>query len=318
MTSRHAAHVWLFWIMCLIWGSTWIPIKIGVQAMSPLLFAASRSCAAGAILLLVAWLRGMAVAAARSDLRTVVVAAVLANSVTYALLFWGIGLTDTGLSAVVNLSLTPVALLAIGALMREERITWTKSLAMLIGVAGLALLFSDKLRLDVPAIEIYGLSAVALAAISFAGGMVVARRLTARYSAIVTSGWLLLLGGLILGTAAIATGTARIDELSGLAHAPVLLSWLFLVLFSSVIAQTVFLRLSEAWVPSLAGLYAFVSPVIAVIAGIWLMNERLSPTAAVGMVLLLSTTVIALRLRNDHNASLQCRDRTKADVTRPC
>jgi len=266
----------------------------------------------------VAWSRGMAIAPARGDVRAVALAAVLANSVTYALLFWGIGLTDTGLSAVVNLSLTPIALLAIGALMREERITWAKSMVMLIGAAGLALLFSDKVRLNVPAIEIYGLSAVSLAAISFAGGMVVARHLTARYSAIVTSGWLLLLGGIILGTTAIATGAARIDELSGLARLPVLLSWLFLVLISSVIAQTVFLRLSEAWEPSLAGHYAFVSPVIAVIAGTWLMNERLSHTAAVGMVLLLSTTVIALRLRHDHNVSLQRLDRTKAEVTRPC
>jgi drug/metabolite transporter (DMT)-like permease len=286
---------WYFWIMCLIWGMTWIPIKIGVQNMSPAMFAALRSSAAGAILLGIACVRGTRTLPALGDLPAIAAAAVLANTITYALLFWGIRHTDTGLSAVVNLSLTPVALLAIAVLVREEAISAPKMLAMLLGAGGLVLLFFEKLRLDVPPAEVYGVCAVALAALTFAGGTVVARRLTAVYSATVMSGWILLLGGLVLGAAATASGIRPLDELSKLTRTPVLGSWLYLVLFGSVIGHTIFLKLSCAWTPSLAGLYAFVSPAIAVAAGVVLMDERLSVTSAAGVALLLLTTVLALR-----------------------
>ena len=99
MTSKHL----LFAVMSTIWGLTWIAIKTGVDATPPFVFAAARLLAAGCVLLVLARFRGVSLSIAGSRGR-VVAAAILVNTLTYGLLFWGMQYIPSGLS----LGLEPV------------------------------------------------------------------------------------------------------------------------------------------------------------------------------------------------------------------
>jgi drug/metabolite transporter (DMT)-like permease len=135
----------LFLAMCVVWGLTWIAIKIGVASIPPLLFAGTRFTVAGIILL--AWqalaARGQAASLRirRSDWGGMLIVSLLVIVGTYSLLFWGMRNVASGLAAVLNLAFMPIALFAIGLAYGEERFTTRQLVAVALGVVGLVVLF---------------------------------------------------------------------------------------------------------------------------------------------------------------------------------
>ena len=101
--SRNAA---LFGVMCLVWGLTWWPVKVGAAHVPPVFLAAARFLIAGALML--AWAGRAAVAVPHSARGRLVATALLANTGNYALLFWGIARAPTGLAAIVNFGTIPI------------------------------------------------------------------------------------------------------------------------------------------------------------------------------------------------------------------
>ena len=79
----------LFAAMCLIWGTTWIAMRAGVEAVPPILFAGTRFMAAGMLLLGFLAVRGGLQQLDRADLPRLAAASALMVAATYALLFWG-------------------------------------------------------------------------------------------------------------------------------------------------------------------------------------------------------------------------------------
>src|ERR1700728_2184677 len=110
----------LFTLMCLIWGATWLAMKLGVASVSPIFFAGTRFVAAGLILLAVAGLRGEMRRLARPDFGRLLLVQLLMVVLTYAPLFWGIRHVPSGLTAVLDLALMPVSLLGFGIVLGEE------------------------------------------------------------------------------------------------------------------------------------------------------------------------------------------------------
>jgi drug/metabolite transporter (DMT)-like permease len=223
----------------------------------------------------------------------------LANVATYSLLFWGMTRVDSGIAAVVNLSMVQVSLLAISVLCGAERLTGSKVAASLLGVLGLLVLYAGELHGTVDAGWMVGVAAVALSAIAYGLGSVLSRDLLRRYPPIIVAGWIQLLGGIVL----LALATTEKPDLRGTAKAfaepQVLVSWLYLVVFGSVIAFSLYLRLILDWSPSRAGLHAFISPALAVLAGVVLVGERLDTPELIGIVLMMTATGVALRRRSE-------------------
>ena len=118
-----ARNLLYFAIMSLIWGLTWAAIKLGLEVLPPLLLAAVRYLLAAVILLAFAVEDVGAAFAEGRTLRTFA-SALLVNTSTYGLLFWGMQSVPSRLSGLVNLALIPVLLFALAALTGEERPTW--------------------------------------------------------------------------------------------------------------------------------------------------------------------------------------------------
>ncbi len=282
----------LFALMCLIWGLTWIAIKTGVEALPPLTFAAWRFLAAGTLLLMLA---GPIKAAGllRQQALRLVVAALLVNTACYGFLFWGMAFVASGLAAVVNLALIPAGLFGLGLLLREQCFVRRQAAALAIGVGGLVLLFWPRLEISGNSDELLGLAAIVAGTLAYCLGSLLARPVLQHASPLSVAGLLTLIGGFGLLILALSFEPLGKLALSRFLSAPVLASWLFLVLGGSLAAFTIYLKLLRDWGPSQAGLYAFVSPLIAVALGVAVFDETFGPYEIAGSAIMLSAVGLA-------------------------
>ena len=280
-----------FALMSLIWGLTWAAIKFGLQDLPPLLLAAVRYLLTGVLLL--PTLRSAPAAFEEGRWRRTLASALLVNTGTYSLLFWGMQSVPSGLAGLVNLALVPVMLFAFAALTGEERPTWRHAVALTIGIAGLAGLFWTRLGAEGTASGI-GLLAIVVATASYCVGSVVARPLVGPVAPLALTMVQAAIGGVTL--LALSLGLEPITEttLQSLVTPTTLASILFLSLLGTIVAFTLYLVLLRDWGSARAGLYAFVSPIVALAVGAWLFDETIGAPEVIGAILLLVAAGVAL------------------------
>jgi drug/metabolite transporter (DMT)-like permease len=293
--NRNAA---LFALMCLVWGLTWWPVKVGAAHVPPIFLAAARFLIAGA--LMIAWAGRDARAVPRSAFARLVRTALIINTGNYALLFWGVARAPTGLAAIVNFATIPVFSLLASHWLEGEPIARRQVAAIALGSLGLTLLFATRAlgalgTAPAAAAELWGLAAIALGTLLYCVGAVLSRPIAATMPVLALAGWQTLIGGIGLVAVSLALEPVEARHLRALAAWPTLPALLFLVVAGSLAGFTIYMRLLRDWGAFRAGLYAFVSPVIAVGVGVVALSERFGWAEGVGAVLMFSAAAIALR-----------------------
>ena len=290
-----------FLMLCFIWGSTWIGTKAGIEVVPPLLFAGTRFTAAGVLLLLYGWTKGERAGLKAEDGVRFIGVSILMITLCYGPLFWGMQYIDTGTAAVLEMSLTPIALLCFALLLREERLDIKRIVAICLGVTGLVVLFwptaGDRAVASpepFPGATLWGGLAVASAAFTYGYGSVLARPLLRVYPALLVAGITTLVGGIVLLLAALILEPGAVAALSGSWGLIAWSGWFFLVIFGSLIGYTTYMRLLRDIGASRAGSYAFVSPVIAVALGALFFAEQVTIFDVIGIIVMLSGAYLAM------------------------
>jgi drug/metabolite transporter (DMT)-like permease len=284
----------LFAVMCAIWGLTWIAIRAGVEVLPPFFFAACRFLAAGPILLAMAVLAGHRLAVTGHWLR-LLWTAMLTNTLCYAAAFWGMRFVPSGFSAVISEALTPVAVFVVALLARQESFSRARFAAVVLGVAGLLVMFEGRSSIDPSPEALAGTLAIVVGTLSFCIGSVFTRPLAQNLPALVVAGWHCVIGGIGLALMSIVMESPTPTLFGAFADPWILASWAFLVLCGSIAAYTIYLRLLDAWGPTPAIGYSFVSPAIAVAAGVLVFAEQYTSTEGVGALIMLTATALMVR-----------------------
>ena len=282
----------LFAMMAMIWGLTWIAIKAGITAVPPVLFAATRY-------LLVAMVMAVAVKGSWLAFRNgraprLLVTGLFNNVATYALIFWGMQYAASGVAGLVNLALMPVALYGFAILFGDERASWRHAAALVLGVAGLFALFWQRSTTPAGVVEAQGLAAVVAATLSYALGSQLSRPLLRQLTPLEVTGAHAIVGAAGLSVLALGLGEATAPHFRALLAPAPLSGLVFLVVFGTFVAYTIYLRLLYAWGAPRAGLYAFVSPVVALLAGAAAFGEPLGLSEAIGAVAMLAGAGLAM------------------------
>lgn len=286
-----AANLALFAAMSLIWGLTWAAIKVGLTDLPPVLLAAVRYLLASALLAVAASGAGAAFADGRAG-RTIV-SALLVNTGTYGLLFWGMQHVPSGLSGLVNLTLIPVLLFGLALVTGEERPTWRHAVALAMGCVGLVGLFWTRLGLGGGTSGV-GLAAIVVATCSYCVGSVVARPLVGPVKPLALTMVQAAIGGAALLGLSLALEPMPNNMLDAFLTPAAIGSLLFLSLLGTIVAYTIYLVLLREWGTMRAGFYAFVSPIIALGAGAWFFGEAISWIEIAGAALMLTAAAIVL------------------------
>lgn len=294
-TLAASANFFLFLLMALIWGATWAAIKIGLEDLPPIFLAAMRYALAAMVLLVA--VGGTMSAFTRTRWKRTILSGLLVNAGTYGLLFWGMQTVPSGLSGMVNLSIIPVALFMLAVATKEERASWRHAGALMLGVLGLVALFWSRLAAEGEG-QLIGLAAIVIGTLSYCVGSVVSRPLVRELKPLQVAGAQALVGAIGLSVVSFLIEPVTISTFAALTSPAALGSLAFLVLAGTVVAYTIYLRLLGDWGTVRAGLYAFVSPIVALILGAILFNEKIGAIEIFGALVLLLAAGVALHGRS--------------------
>ena len=268
--------VWL--VLCLIWGSTWLFIKLGLEDLPPISFAGIRFVIAAAILSCVVIIRRIQWPRARRDWLLILVTGLLAFALNYGLLFWGEERTSSGLAAILQTIIPVFGLVIAHYHLPNERITWAKLGGVLLGIAGVALIFSDQLHGEGPQ-ALAGSAAIVIGAFCVAySNVLVKARGGALDPAVLAAGQMACGFVPLLIVGYWREGSPLKFHWTTLA----VVSLFYLALVGSCVAFLLFYWLVRHMDVTKTMLISLVTPIIAVSLGMVWLHERLTWRIAVG------------------------------------
>lgn len=279
-----------FAIIYLVWGSTFLAIRIGVHEVPPFLLAAMRFIAAGLALFLWAFARGEGWPSARYW-GSALVFGVLIFIGDYGLVFWAEQRVPSGLTAVM-LSMNAL-FMALGEILilRTQTLTARLCFALLLGTAGVAVLVSRTLHLGGMPIDRLGAVALLIASMSWSVSAPLTRKLPLPSSKAMSAGIQMLVGGFLLSVCAGAFGEFRNFHPAQVSRA----AWTalaYLTIAGSIIAYTAYLWLLHHQSITKVGTYAYVNPVVAVLLGYFFAGEPLGLRTILGSVFVLTSVIV--------------------------
>lgn len=262
--------VWL--ILCGIWGSTWLFIKIGLEDLPPLTFAGIRFVLASAILSSLILIRRARWPRTRGEWYLIAASGFLQFTLNYGLVFWGEQYISSGLAAVLQSTFPLFGLVFAHFYLPSERITTLKVVGVLLGVFGVGVIFSDQLTIA-GSMALLGSIALVLSALCGSYSNVLVKAYGGKIDPQILAAGQMVCGFIPLLAAGLATeGNPLRFRWTGLA----ILSLMYLVIVGSVIAFWLYYWLVRHMDVTNTMLIALVTPVVAVILGMIVLDEQLN------------------------------------------
>lgn len=268
--------VWL--VLCLIWGSTWLFIKLGLQDLPPFTFAGIRFVIAAFILVLIIAFRRAPLPRERRDWTLIMVTGLLAFAFNYGLLFWGEQRTSSGLAAILQTIIPVFGLVIAHHYLPAERITWRKLGGVVMGIAGVGLIFSDQLSAEGVS-ALWGSVAIVVGAFAVAYSNVLVKARGGHLDAAVLAAGQMICGLIPL----LLIGITFEGNPLRLHWTPLALtSLLYLALVGSSLAFLMFYWLVRHMEVTKIMLISLVTPLVAVMLGRLVLDEGLTWRIAAG------------------------------------
>ncbi len=271
----------LYILICLIWGSTWLVIKIGLVGIPPFLAAGLRFLLSTAIVGAVLAGRRRRIRLTRDDKICIVSLGVLVFWLDYACVYWAELYISSGLTAVLFSTMPLMTALLSAFWTRSETLSSRKIVGILIGIAGTTVLFWPSEQPGVMA---------SLGMLSVLAGSLCAsiNLVTLKKHAAQSDPWVLNFFGMGLGAACLLVMSALAES-----RAPVrwtrenVLAIVYLAVFGSVVAFSAYYYLLKRLEATVVSLSTLIIPIVALALGRTFLNETVNPTAILGIAMVL-------------------------------
>ena len=287
MKSEKGLIILGFILISLIWGSTWLAIKIGLGSISPFYGIAIRFTIASIILYLIMQMRGERLARDKKSILLYMNLAVLSFSFPFALVYWGEQYIASGLASVLFAAYPFVVAVSSHLFLSNEKLTAGKITGIILGFVGVVIIFWADINIS--SSNTLGMVAILLSTVMQGFSLVIVKRMNHPISP--TS---LSLGGMIFGIVIMYPIAIIFEDFSKLNFdAAGVGSMLYLGTFGSIVTFVVYYWLLKRVEVVYLSLVSFVTPIFAVILGaIWL-KESLSPNIVLGASFVLFGIIIA-------------------------
>lgn len=272
-------------VLCLIWGTTWIVIKIGLADLPPIGFATVRFLIAAFILFIILRVQKLPLPKTAKEWRLLALTGILQFSINYSLIFWGEQHISSGLTAVLQATISMFGLLLAWFFLPNERITKLKVGAVVLGIAGVAIIFSDQLRVQ-NVLAFLGSVGVVIAAYTAAQASVLVKAKGGTFHPAT-----LVFGQMICGLPPIILYTF-IFEGSPLQYHwtwKAIASVLYLAIVGTVVAFWLYYWLLSKVESTMAMMISVATPLIAVLIDWAVLDERLPTQTFLGGVLIMAS-----------------------------
>jgi len=294
------------WTVYVVWGSTYLAIKLSVKTLPAFLSAGTRFLLAAALLATILKLTGRSI---RVNRRELAASALLGLS----LLALGVGMVtlaetriDSSIAAMIAGSV-PLQVILLRTLARE-RVALATRLSVLVGLAGLALVVIPG---GSGAASAIGLAVGLAASISWSLGSFFGHRLPLPKDGFVATTWEMLSAGVILLVLGFVTGEPWSMDTAGFTFQSIA-AWLYLAVFGSLIGFTAYAWLLRNAPISKVVTHQYVNPLVAIMLGALVLDENLTLAVAAGAALIVGSVFVAVRSENA--AARRLRSPGSADV----
>ena len=287
MTAWSAA---LYALLCLIWGSTWLAIKIGLVGIPPVLSAGMRFTLSAALVGLVLAVRRRPLRLTRDDRICVLLLGLLVFWLDYAAIYWAETRISSGLTAILFSTMPLMTALLSSVWMRSEVLNRRKLAGIGVGIAGTALLFWPHERLE-PS-QALGMVAALGATLCAAINLVAMKRYGAQ-----SDPFVLNFLGMSIGAACLVATSAALEPWTSVAWSRSnLLALSYLSVFGSLVAFSIYYHLIKVMDATIVSLTTLIFPIVALALGHIFLGEEVSATAVVGIATVLAGVALATPL----------------------
>lgn len=258
--------------ICLIWGTTYLALRIAVLNFPPFLFTALRQVIAGAILLSITYFVGKNTSITTDHLIRQAIAGFFMISLGNGLVAWAEMFIPSGIAAIIC-SLMPVLVILINlAIHREEKPNAVVATGVALGFAGIILVFSEHVREFSRAEYIVGIVFTFLAVVAWAGGSIWIKKKNSSSNLFVNAGLQMFFGGIWLFPL-----SALFDDYSTIRWtAEAIYPFIYLVVFGSIVAYVSYSYALRKLPMTIVALYAYINPLVAVLLGWLVLAEKLN------------------------------------------
>ena len=282
------------WIVYVVWGSTYLAIRVLVETMPPLLSGGVRFMLAGAILYLVLLVRGgrERVRFTRAQLLSCLIVGSLLVTGGNGLVMVGEVDVPSALAALIIASV-PLWVIVYRRVLGGETIAPGTLVGVAVGFAGLALLLLPAGEND-EVTSWVGLLLLFLAAPSWALGSFLSKRRPLPADPFLSTSLQMLLGGATSIVAGLARGEAGDVDPGSFSHDS-LIAFVYLIFIGSLVAFTAYVWLLQHAPISKVATYAYVNPVIAIVLGWAILSEQITASIIVGAVIVVASVATIVR-----------------------
>ena len=282
--------VWL--CLCLIWGSTWLFIKLGLEDLPPFTFAGIRFVIASTILFAIIKARRLSLPRSGVDWQMLAITGLLSFSLNYGLLFWGEQYISSGLASLLQATIPVFGLVFAHFYLSGERMTPAKVFGIVLGFAGVGVVFSNQLSVAGTR-ALAGCAALVVGSACAAAANVIVKKRGAKLDPAILAGGQMFFGLIPLLLIGIPLeGNPFKFHWTGIA----IISLFYLAIVGSVVAFLMYYWLVQHMDVTKTMLVALVTPVTAVTLGVIVLHEELNwRTFAGGAMIISGIGLIVLR-----------------------
>lgn len=290
MPSRSFKDWALLLALVAMWGSAFMFIKIAVATVPPATVAAARLLIGAVVLVAVVYARGLRLPSSGRAWQPYVLLAVIGNAVPFYLIAWGQQVIDSALTGIL-IAVMPLATLVLAHyFVHGERITRSRAIGFILGFFGIVMLMGPATLTGLAgsALQIVAQLAVLAGALCYAANTVVAR-LSLKGEVLVASAGVLLLASAMMLPVALALDRPWTLMPSAASIAAVI----WLGIGATGIPTICYFALVGSAGPTFLSLVNYLTPCVAVLLGVLIMNEEPGPNAYVGLALILSGIAVS-------------------------
>jgi drug/metabolite transporter (DMT)-like permease len=278
----------LFALICLIWGSTWLAIKVGLVGVPPFLGAGLRFLIATMLVGLVLAARRKRFRLTHDDQVCVLSIGLLVFWLDYAAVYWAELRISSGLTAILFSTMPLFTSLMSAYWTRSETLNGRKVTGIVVGVIGTALLFWPHERLGVQ--QVLGMLAALGGCLCAAINLV-----TMKKHGSGSDPFVLNFLGMGIGTACLLAMSAALEDWrEAVWTSSNILALIYLAVFGSVIAFSAYYYLIKKLDATVVSLSTLIIPIVALVLGRVFLDESVTPVAIAGIVTILAGVAVAI------------------------
>ena len=288
MKSTPLKIFFVYLLLCIIWGSTWLAIRASLESLTPFISLGSRFIFASVFILILMKMKGISLQTDKEAIRLYLLMGFLSFVIPFGLVYWAEQFVPSGLAAVL-FGVYPF-FVALFSFIRisEESIGKLKIVGMCLGFIGIVVIFSDSFTADLSNLFL-GMIAVALSGIIQAWIAVTLKKFGKHLNSLSMNFVPMLIAGvsgLFVGLLTEDLSRIKIDETA-------IISVLYLSFFGSVITFTSFYWLLKKINVVLLSLIAFITPIVALLLGWIFYTETLTTQHIIGTIMVLGGLLFA-------------------------